>query len=139
MGIIGSFRTALSAGDNANVYTGACLPPLKGPIKHYMPWLFGRPAPSASYYYTNNDAFPDQYALRNVGSKQKQSKEASWHTSSVSGPDTPRNQARRSDELAMIEERAEDSKLDMEKQDKKRTISNLGGIRKDVAVSVDRR
>lgn len=114
------------------------MPPLKGPIKHYMPWLFGSPGPSASYYYTN-DGFPDQYALRNVGSKQKQGKSASWHTSSISGPDASKGHQRRSDELGMIAESTEDAKSDMEGLRDKSPTQRLGGIRKDVAVSVDRR
>jgi len=114
------------------------LPPLKGPIKHYLPWLFGSSGPSASYYYTD-DRLADQYALRNIGSsKQKQGKNFSRHTSSASGPDALRGHPRRSDELGMIEESAEDAKRDMEGQHDKSPTERLGGIRKDIAVSVDR-
>lgn len=117
--------------------TGSCLPPLKGPMKRYMPWLFG--SPSTGRYYYSDDRFADQYALRNMNVKQKQGKGASWHTTSVSGPDILKGHPRRSDELGIIEESVNDANSDMERHNSKSAADRLGGIRKDVAVSVDRK
>lgn len=101
-----------------------------------MPWLFGYPESSSRYYYSD-DRFADQYNLRNMNARQKQAK-PSWHSVSASGPEAFKSQPRRSDELGIIQESQQDAKADIEGHNGQSASENLGGIKKDVAVSVNR-
>lgn len=121
---------------------GACLPVMRQPLKQLFPRLFGAsksPAVPSPYY--SDDTFANQYALKEILSRQRDGSGTSWHKVSLSGPELFKSAPRNSDELGIIHDTQETGRTDSGGDIVGQRPLSRGrhGIRKKVVVSVDRK